>query len=134
MGINRETATAFIEAYGRTWNAWDITGFCGLFSEDIVYVAHPTEETVTGRTALESYVAKEQREQGAVRVKMGTPLIDGEHVVSEFWATATNNGAKATIAGCLIARLRGEDGLCSHFREYWFDIEGHKDPGPGWGT
>jgi hypothetical protein len=134
MSISRWAATAFVEAHGRTWNAWDTTGFCELFSEDTVYVAHPTEETVTGRAALERYVEKEKREQGAINVRMGTPLIGGEQVVSEFWVTATNNDAQATIAGCLIARLHSEDGLCSHFREYWFDIEGHKDPGPGWGT
>ncbi len=134
MSIDRDTATAFVEAYGSTWNAWDVKGFCELFSEDTVYVAHPTEETVTGRTALERYVENEQREQGAVRVRMGTPLIDGDQVVAEFWATATNKGTQATIAGCFIARLGDEDGRCSHFREYWFDIEGHAEPGLGWGT
>ena len=134
MSISRDIATAFVEAYGRTWNAWDIRGFCDLFSEDVVYVAHPTQETVTGRAALQRYVEKEQREQGEVAVRMGTPLIDGDQAVAEFWVTATNGGAQATIAGCLIARLRNEDGRCNHFREYWFDIEGHTDPGPGWGT
>jgi hypothetical protein len=134
MSIDRGTAKAFVEAYGRTWNAWDVTGFCELFSEDTVYVAHPTEETVTGRAALERYVENEEREQGAVRVRMGTPLIDGEQVVGEFWVTATNNGAQTTIAGCFIARLSDADGLYSHFREYWFDMEGHTEPGPGWGT
>jgi ketosteroid isomerase-like protein len=134
MSISRETATAFVEAYGRTWEAWDRTGFCDLFSEDTVYVAHPTGETVTGRAALERYVEKEEREQGVVAVRMGAPLIDGDQVVSEFWVAATNNDTQATIAGCFIARLRSEDGLCSHFREYWFDIAGHEDPGPGWGS
>jgi hypothetical protein len=134
MSISREIATAFVEAYGRTWSAWDVEDFCQLFSADVVYVAHPTEETVTGRTALERYIEKEQGEQGEVSVRMGTPLIDGDRVVAEFWVTATNNGAQATIAGCLIAHLDDEDGLCSHFREYWFDIEGHVEPGPGWGS
>jgi hypothetical protein len=134
MTIDRETASAFVDAYGRTWNAWDIKGFCELFSEDAVYVAHPTEETVTGRAALERYVEKEQREQGTVDVRMGAPLIDGQQVVAEFWVTATKDGARATIAGCLIARLRDADGLCSHFREYWFDIDGYAEPGPGWGA
>lgn len=134
MSIDSATATAFVEAYGRTWNTWDVKGFCELFSEDVVYVAHPTEETVTGRTALERYVEREQSEQGAVSVRMGTPLIDGDRVVAEFWVAATNNRAQATIAGCLIAHLDDEDGLCSHFREYWFDIEGHVEPGLGWGS
>jgi hypothetical protein len=134
MRIGGDTASAFVEAYGRTWNDWDVKGFCQLFSVDVVYVAHPTEETVIGRTALERYVEKEQSEQGAVSVRMGTPLIDGDRVVAEFWVTTTTSDAQATIAGCLIAHLEDDDGLCSHFREYWFDIPGHVEPSPGWSS
>jgi hypothetical protein len=54
--------------------------------------------------------------------------------MGEFWVQATNNGEKASIAGCLIARLDGPGGRCTHFREYWFDLEGHRDPFEGWGT
>jgi hypothetical protein len=36
MSISRDIATAFVEAYGRTWDAWDIRGFCDLFTEDVV--------------------------------------------------------------------------------------------------
>ncbi len=113
MTVSRETAASFAEAYGSNWNAWDVAGFCALFSEDVNYIAHPTEETVVGRTALEAYVKKEQREQGSVRVRMGTPLVDGEHVVCEFWVAATDNSAEATIAGCLIAHLRLRTGCAA---------------------
>ena len=34
----RVHAAAFVEAYGRTWEAWDVAGFVDLFSEDVVYV------------------------------------------------------------------------------------------------
>ena len=57
--------------YGRTWEAWDVPGFLDLFSDDVVYVAHPTAETVVGRAALERYVCTEAAEQGDVRVTMG---------------------------------------------------------------
>ncbi len=70
--------------------------------------------------------------QGEVSVRMGQPLIDGDHVAAEFWATATSEREQTTIAGCLIARL-GPDGRCRFFREYWFDVEGHADPYDGWG-
>ena len=42
-------------------------------------------------------------------------------------------GEEATIAGCLIAQLDKADGRCTHFREYWFDIEGHLPAFDGWG-
>jgi len=129
----RERAAAFVDGYGATWESWDIAGFVALFSDDVVYVAHPTEETVVGRDALRSYVRKEQAEQGEVSVRMGKPIVESDHVAAEFWVTARNRGEEATIAGCLIARLDGPAGRCTHFREYWFDIEGHISAFSGWG-
>ncbi|HEY8770871.1 MAG TPA: nuclear transport factor 2 family protein [Thermoleophilaceae bacterium] len=130
--LRREHAAAFVEGYGRTWERWDIPGFVDLFSDEVVYVAHPTQETVVGRTALASYLRKEATEQGDVNVRMGSPVIEGDRVAAEFWVTATSGDEGATIAGCLIARLQ-PDGRCGHFREYWFDLEGHTSAFEGWG-
>ena len=123
---------AFVERYGRTWETWDFDGFVGLFSDDVVYVAHATEETVVGRSALASYIRKEAADQGWASVRMGSPVIDGDRLAVEFWVTRTNEGEDWTTAGCLIARL-GPDGRCAVFREYWFDVEGHTDAYDGWG-
>jgi len=132
LSLGRESATAFVERYGQTWEGWDVEGFVDLFSDDIVYVAHP-QETVEGRDALRGYLRKEETEQGSVSVRMGDAIVEGGHVVAEFWVTATNRAEEATIAGCLIAQLDESDGRCTHFREYWFDIEGHTSAFDGWG-
>jgi hypothetical protein len=131
--MSPERATAFVDGYGRTWDSWDIAGFVELFSDEVVYVAHPTEETVVGREALASYVRKEQTEQGAVSVRMGNPIVAGDHVAAEFWVTRTNRDEEATITGCFMAQLDPTDGRCTHFREYWFDTEGHTSAYSGWG-
>ena len=132
MSIGREDAAAFVDGYGRAWESWDVSGFVELFSDDVVYVAHATEETVVGRTALASYLRKEAAEQGEVSVRMGSPVIEGDRVAAEFWVTATSGSEAATIAGCFVARL-APDGRCGHFREYWFDVEGHTSAYEGWG-
>ena len=132
MTIGREMAAAFVDAYGRTWERWDVSGFVDLFIDEVVYVAHATEETVVGRTALESYLRKEAAEQGEVSVRMGNPVIEGDRVAAEFWVTATSGSRAATIAGCLVARL-APDGRCAFFREYWFDVDGHTSAYEGWG-
>ena len=49
MTVSRESAAAFVEGYGRAWESWDVSGFVGLFSDEVVYVAHPTQETVVGK-------------------------------------------------------------------------------------
>ena len=123
---------AFVEAYGRTWESWDFSGFVDLFGEEVVYVAHATEETVVGREALASYIRKEAEDQGKARVRLGRPLIDGDRVAAEFWVTRSSEGQDWTTAGCFIAQL-GPDGRCTVFREYWFDVEGHIDAYDGWG-
>jgi ketosteroid isomerase-like protein len=128
----RQAAAAFVERYGRTWQNWDFTGFVDLFADDVVYVAHATDETVVGRRALASYIRKEAADQGQASVRMGRPVIDGDRVAAEFWVTRTNEGEVWTTAGCLIARL-GSDGRCIYFREYWFDVEGHASAYDGWG-
>jgi hypothetical protein len=130
--VTREMAMTFVEAYGRTWESWDFGGFVDLFSNDVVYVAHATEETVVGRAALADYIRKEAVDQGQASVRMGNPVIDGHHVAAEFWVTRTSGGDDWTTAGCLIARL-GPDGRCTFFREYWFDVEGHTSAYEGWG-
>jgi hypothetical protein len=130
--MGRASAAAFVEAYGATWESWDFSGFVELFSDDVVYVAHATQETVLGRAALAAYIWKEATDQGQASVRMGSPIIDGDHVAAEFWVTRTNEGENWTTAGCFIARL-GPDGRCTFFREYWFDVEGHTGPYAGWG-
>jgi ketosteroid isomerase-like protein len=132
MATGRKRAAAFVDGYGRTWESWDIPGFVDLFSDEVVYVAHATQETVAGRTALTSYVRNEAVEQGRVSVRMGNPVIDGDRVAAEFWVTATSGRGDATIAGCFIARL-AQDGRCVFFREYWFDVEGRIGAYEGWG-
>jgi hypothetical protein len=132
MSLDRAKAMAYVESYGRTWESWDVERFIALHSDDVVYVAHP-QETVAGREALRRYVHKEQIAQGAVSVRMGKPLIDADHVAAEFWVTATNGEDEASIAGCFIAQLDETSGLCTRFREYWFDLEGHIDAFDGWG-
>jgi hypothetical protein len=132
MGLGREDAAAFVDGYGRAWESWDVSGFVELFNDEVVYVAHATEETVVGRTALASYLRKEAAEQGEVSVRMGSPVIEGDRVAAEFWVTATSGSEAATIAGCFVARL-AQDGRCAHFREYWFDVEGHRSAYAGWG-
>jgi len=133
MGLDRERAAAFVDGYGQTWESWDIAGFVELFDDKVVYVAHPTEETVVGKEALRRYVRREAREQGAVSVRMGKSMVERDRVVAEFWVTTTNRAVEATIAGCFIAQLDGTSGRCVHFREYWFDIAGHTGPYEGWG-
>jgi len=128
-------ATAFVEGYGTTWERWDLAGFVELFSDDVIYVEHPTDETVVGREEMARYIRKEQAEQGTASVRMGRPIVEGNQVVAEFWATMSNREGEreGTLMGCFIAQLDPTTGRCTRFRQYWFEVEGHVEPFNGWG-
>jgi hypothetical protein len=76
---------------------------------------------------LEAYVRKEAAEQGSVSVRVGLPVVEGNRVAGEFWVTSTEASEPMTLVGGFIARLE-PDGRCSHFREYWFYVEGEATP------
>ena len=65
---------------------------------------------------------------------MGSPIVEGNCVVGEFWTTMSKPGEQATLVGCFIARLDPETGRCRDFRQYWHEVPGHPDPYPGWGV
>jgi ketosteroid isomerase-like protein len=132
MSTGETTAAAFVTAYGSTWERWDVDSFVDLFTADVIYVVHPTEETVVGSEALRVYFGKEKEQQGSVSVRMGTAVAAEDRVAAEFWAQGVEEDL--TIAGCFIAKLDGSTGRCSHFREYWFDLEGQFAPDEDWGV
>jgi ketosteroid isomerase-like protein len=135
MTVSREMATAFVEDYGRTWESWDFEGFIDLFSEDVVYVEHPVDETVVGREAMGRYIRREQAEAGTVSVRMGRPIVEGNQVVAEFWTTMSNRDGEpeGTLMGCFIAQLDPTTGRCTRFRQYSFEADAHLSPFNGWG-
>jgi hypothetical protein len=130
MPVDRDVAAKFAADYGRTWEDWDREAWVDLFAEDIVYVVHPSVETVVGRKSLGPYFDKEAAEQGDVKVDIGRPVIDADHVAAEFWVTSKHE--EATLTGCFIARL-DSDGRCNLFREYFFNLEKRVPPYEEWG-
>jgi ketosteroid isomerase-like protein len=135
MGISRDQAARFVEAYGTTWEEWDFEGFVNLFTDDVVYVEHPTDETVIGREQMQAYIRDEREFQGDANVQMGSPIVEGCQVVAEFWATMRKaDEPDRSLIGCFIARLDPADGRCTHFRQYWFVTEAHAKPFAMWGS
>ncbi len=115
MSRDRERAEAFVAGYGRTWESWDLDAFADLFSDDVIYVEHPVDETVRGREEMLRYIRKEHEEQGEATVRMGRPIVEGNRVVGEFWATMSNRDGEAegTLTGCFIAELDPRTGKCN---------------------
>ncbi|MFT3865184.1 MAG: nuclear transport factor 2 family protein [Solirubrobacterales bacterium] len=134
MSIDREQALDFLERYRTCWEAWDLEGFLGLFTEDAVYFEHPVDETLVGREELGRYFRREQREGGEATVRMGRPMVEGDQLVAEFWVTMIRGEQDATLSGCFFARLDPARGGCTFYRQYWHEFAGRIEPFDNWGT
>jgi SnoaL-like domain len=72
--------------------------------------------------------------QSGPRVVMGRPVVEGDRVAVEWWATYRNaEGEEITLPGILMLRFE-DDGRCAELREAWNWETGRREPYPGWGA
>jgi hypothetical protein len=128
-----EQVRAWSEAYRVAWETADDEAAGALFTEDASYRSNIFEEPHRGRAGVGEYWRTVTAVQSDVKVWMGEPLIDGDHVHVEFWTRMLAGGEPLTLPGCLLMRF-DEDGLCTDLREYWNTLGELRDPWPGWGT
>lgn len=82
---------------------------------------------------ISAYWRRAVGSQREIRVRMGTPIVEGNRVAVEWWTTALDDDQPATICGCLLLQF-GSDGRCRDLREYWNREDDRSAPFPGWGT
>lgn len=124
---------AWAEAYRRAWEEADSKAAGALFTEDARYRDNIFEEPHEGRNGIENYWSNVTAAQSDVIVRMGSPFVDGQRVVVEFWTTMRVNGDELTLPGALLLRFNDE-GLCEDLREYWVTLPELRDPPKGWGA
>jgi hypothetical protein len=126
------TVADWLAEYRRAWIERDPERAAALFTEDALYREQPYDEPFAGRAGVRDYWAGATETQDAVELEYGIPVIDGDRVAVEWWATLVNRGVEITLAGEFMLRF-DESGLCRELREYWHAGEGRRRPPPGWG-
>ena len=124
---------AWIEAYGRAWEAGDEDLMVSLFTEDATYRSSPFREPFRGHDEIRAYSHRNAGTQRNKRVRMGRPFVDGDRVAVEWWTTMVDEAEAVTLPGCLLLRFEA-DGRCSDLREYWHVERGTHEPFDGWGA
>jgi ketosteroid isomerase-like protein len=123
----------WVEEYARAWEEKDAEAVVALFTEDAEYRSGPFREPPNvGSDGIRAYWTRACSAQQDTRVRMGTPLVAGDRVVVEWWATMRADGEEITLPGCLLLRF-APDGRCQALREYWHVEPGRRDPHAGWG-
>lgn len=126
------TVEEWVAAYGRAWREKDADAVVGLFTEDAEYRSSPFREPSVGTDGIRAYWTRATSTQEDADVRMGTPIVAGDRVVVEWWATMRDRGEEITLPGCLLLRF-APDGRCAALREYWHVEPGRHEPHPGWG-
>jgi hypothetical protein len=130
--MEREPAAAWLETYRRAWEEADNHAVLGMFTEAATYRAHPLRPAHAGHDGIAAYWARATADQQDIRVRVGDPIVDGDRVAAEFWATMRSDGGPVTVAGCLLL-AHAPDGGCRSLRECWHETGALLAPPPDWG-
>lgn len=81
---------------------------------------------------MREYVSQAFSEEAAVRVRVGSPVMEGERAAIEWWAALVENGVETTLAGTSVLRF-DDDGLVVEQRDTWNQADGRREPPDHWG-
>ena len=124
--------TNWLETFAKAWREGDYDLVADLFAEDAVYRSAPLREPYRGRTAIREYWRGATDAQQDLELQFGAPVVDGDRVAVEWWASLEDDEDEVTLPGCLILRF-DDAGLCADLREYWHVGSGRFPPPEGWG-
>ena len=124
-----ESAQEWLTRYVAAWRSYDRGEIAALFSEDVSYRYHPSDEPLVGRDAVvASWLGEGDAEGASTRDQPGTydaayaPVaVDGDVVVATGTSRyrETPDGPVVRIYdNCFVMRFDGE-GRCREFTEYY---------------
>jgi ketosteroid isomerase-like protein len=125
-------ASEWIQDYGDAWRRKDSEAVAELFTEGAVYRSSPLRPPTVGRAAIEDYWRQSTSTQEDLELRFGQPVVHGNRVVVEWWATMRDDGSEVTLPGCLLLHF-ASGGRCDELREYWHREPGRHEPPEGWG-
>jgi ketosteroid isomerase-like protein len=127
--VDRAQAQTWLDRYVAAWLSYDANDIAALFSEDVAYRYHPSDEPITGREAVVASWLGEGNSNGASsRDAPGTyaaqyqPVaVDGDVVVAtgtSSYRERPDGSIVRVYDNCFVMRFDA-DGNCREFTEYY---------------
>jgi ketosteroid isomerase-like protein len=127
--VDRAQAQTWLDRYVAAWLSYDAKDIAALFSEDVVYRYHPSDEPITGREAVVASWLVDGNPNGAsTRDAPGTyaaeyePVaVDGDVVVAtgtSSYREQPDGPVVRVYDNCFMMRFDA-DGNCREFTEYY---------------
>jgi uncharacterized protein (TIGR02246 family) len=119
--MNPESLRAWLEAYGRAWEARDPEAVSRLFAEDATYQETPFTQPMRGHEAIRQYwsqVVAAAQEQ--IRFGYEVLAIAEDSAIAHWWASFVRVSSKAQVSLDGIFLLTFDTaGRCRELREWW---------------
>ena len=132
MSVSAVAVTSWLENFGKVWRERDARGAAELFTEHASYRNSPfLDEPFVGTDAIEGFWRAAVADVADVDFRYGVPVIDGDRVGVEWWATLTSGGEAHTLAGNFLLTFSAE--RVADLRESFVKQKGTYHPHPGWG-
>jgi ketosteroid isomerase-like protein len=127
--VDRADAQAWLDRYVSAWLSYDADAIAALFSEDISYRYHPSDDPIVGRQAVvASWLGESDSESTSTRDAPGTyagqyePIaVDGDVVVAtgtSLYRERPDGPIVRVYDNCFVMRFDA-DGKCREFTEYY---------------
>ena len=127
--MDRAQAQTWLDRYVAAWLSYDAEDIAALFSADVAYRYHPSDEPITGREAVvASWLGESSANGASTRDAPGTyaaqyePVaVDGDVVVATGTSTYRERPDGPVVRiydNCFVMRFDA-DGKCRKFTEYY---------------
>jgi len=117
--IDYAGGAAWLEGYGRAWQAFDGDAWVALFSDDAEYHEDPFGAPLVGHNALRAYLLEAAASERDVEFTVERHWVSGTTVLAAWHATFMRRagGQVVRLAGFLTAEV-APDGRVQRFREW----------------
>ncbi len=127
--MDHGTAKDWLDRYVAAWVSYNPAAIGDLFTEDVSYRYHPSDEPTIGRAAVvASWLGESTAQQASTRDAQGTyqaayaPVAIEDDVVvaigTSTYFTAPEGPVDAVYDNCFLMRF-DDSGRCSDFTEYY---------------
>lgn len=127
--MDRAQAQTWLDRYVAAWLSYDAKDVAALFSEDVAYRYHPSDEPITGREAVvaawlgevNSSGASTRDAPGTYAAKYEPVAVDGDVVVAtgtSSYREQPDGPVVRVYDNCFVMRF-DPDGNCREFTEYY---------------
>src|SRR5216684_4077168 len=118
--MTREAFAAWLEKYGRAWEARDAKAAVELYAEDGTYQVTPFVAQMRGRAAIFEYWTKVAQTEEQIQFGYEILAVTPEQGIAQWWASFTivPQGLRTKLDGIFVIALDGQ-GKCTQLQEWW---------------